>query len=74
MRVVELPDVVRRIGEVVRFGTLESPCGEGDGGPATEQGVTEDDIVIGYGDDAGFATSPGLSHETSDAMKAMIDW
>lgn len=56
------------------FGTLESPCGEGDGGPAGEQGVTEGEIVIGYGDDAGFPTSPGLSHETSDAMEAMIKW
>lgn len=56
------------------FGTLESPCGEGDGGPAGDQGVTEDQIVIGYGDDAGFSVSPGLSHETSDAIEAMIDW
>jgi Periplasmic binding protein len=56
------------------FGSLESPCGEGDGGPAGEQGVTEDQIVIGYGDDAGFPTSPGLSHETSDAIEAMISW
>jgi ABC-type branched-subunit amino acid transport system substrate-binding protein len=56
------------------FGTLDSPCSEGDGGPGGEQGLTEDEIVIGYGDDAGFPTSPGLSHETSDAMEAMIDW
>jgi ABC-type branched-subunit amino acid transport system substrate-binding protein len=56
------------------FGTLETPCGEGDGGPAGDQGVTEDQIVIGYGDDAGFPTSPGLSHETSDAIEAMIAW
>jgi ABC-type branched-subunit amino acid transport system substrate-binding protein len=58
------------------FGTLASPCGEGDGENADtgEQGVTADSITIGYGDDAGFATSPGLSHETSDAVKAMIDW
>jgi hypothetical protein len=56
------------------FGTLESPCGDGDGGPAGDQGVTEDEIVIGYGDDAGFPTSPGLSQETSDAMAAFIDW
>lgn len=56
------------------FGTLESPCGEGDGGPAGDQGVTEDQVVIGYGDDAGFPTSPGLSHETSDAIEAMIAW
>ncbi|HEY6416200.1 MAG TPA: hypothetical protein VIX41_08185, partial [Acidimicrobiales bacterium] len=56
------------------FGTLESPCGEGDGGPATEQGVTEDQVVIGYGDDAGFPVSPGLSHEASDAIEAMMAW
>jgi len=56
------------------FGSLESPCGDGDGGPATEQGVTEDQIVIGYGDDAGYPQSPGLSHETSDAIEAMIAW
>jgi hypothetical protein len=31
-------------------------------------------ITIGYGDDAGFSLSPGLSHETSDAIKTMIDW
>jgi hypothetical protein len=56
------------------FGTLDTPCGEGDGGPAGDQGVTEDQIVIGYGDDAGFPTSPGLSHETSDAIEALIAW
>ena len=56
------------------FGTLESPCGDGDGGPAGDQGVSEDQIVIGYGDDAGYAPSPGLSHETSDAIEAMISW
>jgi ABC-type branched-subunit amino acid transport system substrate-binding protein len=56
------------------FGTLDTPCGEGDGGPAGDQGVTEDQIVIGYGDDAGYAASPGLSHETSDAIEAMIAW
>jgi Periplasmic binding protein len=60
--------------ETAGFGSLESPCGEGDGGSATEQGVTEDRVVIGYGDDAGFPTSPGLSHETSDAIEAMINW
>jgi Periplasmic binding protein len=56
------------------FGTLVSPCGEGEGGPAGDQGVTEDQVVIGYGDDAGFQVSPGLSHETSDAIEAMIEW
>jgi Periplasmic binding protein len=62
------------------FGTLESPCGEADddsgggGGQAAEQGVTADQVVIGYGDDAGFQVSPGLSAETGDAIKAMIEW
>ena len=58
----------------LKFGTLDSPCGEGEGSGATDQGVTEDQIVIGYGDDAGFQLSPGLSHETSDAIEAMIAW
>jgi Periplasmic binding protein len=56
------------------FGTLASPCGPGDASGATDQGVTDDQIVIGYGDDAGFSVSPGLSHETSDAIKAMMAW
>jgi ABC-type branched-subunit amino acid transport system substrate-binding protein len=56
------------------FGTLASPCGAGTAKTATEQGVTADKITIGFGDDAGFAASPGLNHEMSDAMKAMIKW
>src|SRR5687767_3324230 len=58
-------------GEGETFGDLESPCGEADEENAdtgSEQGVTADEVVIGYGDDAGFPTSPGLSQETSDAM------
>ena len=39
-----------------KFGTLDSPCGEGDATGATDQGVTDDQITIGYGDDAGFAS------------------
>ena len=65
-------------GDSVTFGDLESPCGEAEEGAgaasATEQGVTDSQIVIGYGDDAGYQVSPGLSHETSDAIEAMIDW
>jgi ABC-type branched-subunit amino acid transport system substrate-binding protein len=56
------------------FGTLASPCGAGDAKGATEQGVTDAKITIGYGDDAGFPSSPGLNHELSDAMKAMLKW
>ena len=61
-------------GSGEKFGTLASPCGKGEAKGATDQGVTDDQIVIGYGDDAGFSVSPGLSHETSDAIKAMIAW
>ena len=61
--------------EAAMFGDLESPCGEGDGGPAVaDEHVAADSITIGYGDDAGFAASPGLNHQMSDAMKAMINW
>jgi ABC-type branched-subunit amino acid transport system substrate-binding protein len=56
------------------FGDLESPCGEGDGGSASDTGVTEDAITIGYGDDAGYAASPGVSHEASDAIEAFMKW
>jgi ABC-type branched-subunit amino acid transport system substrate-binding protein len=61
-------------GEDATFGDLDSPCGEGDGGAASDTGVTADSIKIGYGDDAGFASSPGLNHEMADAIKAMIAW
>ncbi|MFZ2175325.1 MAG: hypothetical protein WAW17_15095, partial [Rhodococcus sp. (in: high G+C Gram-positive bacteria)] len=49
------------------FGTLASPCGEGDAKGATDQGVTDTEIKIGYGDDRGYAKSPGLNREMSDA-------
>jgi ABC-type branched-subunit amino acid transport system substrate-binding protein len=56
---------------------LASPCGPGEAGPATgatQQGVTDTEITIGYGDDAGYQGSPGLNHEMADAVKAMIGW
>ena len=56
------------------FGTLESPCGEGDASGATDQGVTDDSIAIGYGDDRGFSSIPGLNAEMGDAVSAMIEW
>jgi ABC-type branched-subunit amino acid transport system substrate-binding protein len=56
------------------FGNLPSPCGEGDASGATATGVTDDKIVIGYGDDAGYASSPGLNHQMSDAVETLIDW
>ncbi len=56
------------------FGTLASPCGKGDAKGASATGVTDTDITIGYGDDAGYAAAPGLDKEISDAMKPMIAW
>lgn len=60
--------------ETVMFGDMESPCGEGTASGATDQGVTEDSITIGYGDDRGYTAAPGLSQEVGDAVTAMIDW
>jgi ABC-type branched-subunit amino acid transport system substrate-binding protein len=57
-----------------KFGTLPSPCGGGDAKGATAKGVTDTSITIGYGDDAGYASAPGLDKEMSDAMKPMIKW
>ena len=57
-----------------KFGTLASPCGAGAATGATDKGVTDTNLTIGYGDDEGYAAAPGLDKEMSDAMKAMIDW
>ena len=56
------------------FGDLTDVCSGGDAKGATAQGVTDTDITIGYGDDAGYQGSPGLNHQMSDAMKAFISW
>ncbi len=56
------------------FGDLESPCGEGDAKGSTDQGVTDDSITIGYGDDKGYPATPGLNQEMGDAMDAFIEW
>ncbi len=57
------------------FGDAAWPCGKGDGAntdTGTEPGVTKDAISIAGGDDAGYVGSPGLSHEVTDAIKAMV--
>ena len=59
---------------VQKFGTLDSPCGPGAAKGATDKGVTDTSITIGYGDDAGYASAPGLDKEMSDAVKPMIKW
>ncbi len=59
---------------VVKFGTLDSPCGKGTATGTTAKGVTNTSITIGYGDDAGYASAPGLDKEMSDAVTPLIKW
>ena len=57
------------------FGDAPWPCGPGTGAntdTGTEVGVTAKSISIATGDDAGYVGSPGLSHEMTDAMKALV--
>lgn len=57
------------------FGDAPWPCSAGDGAntdSGSEPGVTTDKISIATGDDAGYAGAPGLNHEMTDAMKAMV--
>jgi hypothetical protein len=56
------------------FGTLQSPCGPGNAKGATDQGVTDTSIRIGYGDDRGYSQAPGLNQEMGDAISAFIKW
>jgi ABC-type branched-subunit amino acid transport system substrate-binding protein len=56
------------------FGDLAVPCGDGDAAGATDQGVTDDTITIGYGDDRGYSAAPGLNEEMGDAIDAAIAW
>ncbi len=56
------------------FGDLAWPCGPGDGGNIDDgsvPGVTADSISIATGDDAGYATSPGLNRQVTDAVNAL---
>ena len=57
------------------FGDAPWPCSAGDGAntdSGSEVGVTADSIAIASGDDAGYAGSPGLNHQITDAMKALV--
>src|SRR5579871_2945424 len=58
----------------VTFGDLASPCGSGNATGATDQGVTDTTIRIGYGDDRGFPQSPGLNQQVGDAIRGLIKW
>lgn len=56
------------------FGTLEVPCGPGDASGATDEGVSDDKIVIGVITDknAGAIRVPTAGIEPS--MKAFVEW
>lgn len=61
--------------DVPMFGDAPWPCSKGDGAntdSGNEPGVTKDAISIAGGDDAGYVGSPGLSHELTDAMRALV--
>jgi len=55
------------------FGDVAWPCGPGDASGATAQGVTDESIVIGLGDDRGFQASPGLNQHQTNAVINFID-
>ena len=51
---------------VPMFGNKPWPCGPGDASGETWQGVDDDSITIGVGDDRGYQASPGLNaHQTA---------
>lgn len=52
------------------FGSLTDVCQDGDGGPATGQGVTEDSIQLGTLTDNGFTQNP----EFIDAAEVFTQW
>ena len=57
------------------FGDAPWPCSAGSGAntdTGSEVGVTADSIKIASGDDAGYAGAPGLNHQITDAMKALV--
>src|SRR4026209_2795328 len=56
------------------FGDLENVCQDGDGGPASDVGVTEDSIHVGTITDKGFAARPGLNEEMLDSAVAFAAW
>jgi len=59
---------------VPQFGDLPSPCGPGEPAGSPDQAVDATSVTIGYGDDAGFQGNPGVNHQMSDAVRALIDW
>ncbi len=59
--------------ELPTFGDIEWPCGPGSASGATDQGVTDSEILIGGGDDRGFVGSLGLNVTQTDTIQAFVD-
>lgn len=64
-------------GDLASFGTLESPCGPGDGTAPTvsaeEGGLGTDKLYIGVGNDR-TSIRPGLLKELWDGTTAFVSW
>ena len=56
------------------FGDLENVCHDGEPGPATETGLTADEIHLGTVTDKGSAERPGLTQEMYDSAVAFAAW
>ena len=55
------------------FGDIVWPCNPGSATGATDQGVTDTSILIGGGDDRGYAASLGLNITQTDTLKAFVE-
>lgn len=56
------------------FGDLAAVCGPGTASGATDQGVSDNEIVVGTMSDPGNGIVPGLNQELFDAADAFVGW
>ena len=56
------------------FGSLKAVCGPGDGKGATDQGVSDTELVVGTTSDTGATVVPGLNQELFDSADAFVGW
>jgi ABC-type branched-subunit amino acid transport system substrate-binding protein len=56
------------------FGDLGTVCQDGDGGTATDTGMTASEINVGVVTDKGTEVRPGLNKEMYDTAVAFADW
>lgn len=59
--------------EYETFGDLTWPCNPGEASGSTDQGVTDESILIGGGDDRGYAAALGLNITQTDTLQAFVD-